>query len=308
MSTAIETNNLGKRYGDVVAVDDLSLRVLQGEIYAFLGLNGAGKTTTIRMLLGMVNPTAGEVYVLGTQIRHRFGNPWASVGYLVETAHAYPELTVRENLDVIRRLRPGTPPHAVARVIDQLGLTRYADRRAGTLSLGNVQRLGLAKALLHSPKLLILDEPANGLDPAGIVEIRELLLDLVREQGVTVFMSSHILGEVARLAHRIGIIHRGRLMQELDVLELERNRRRRLVIQTRDCEAAQSVLVNAGFLAKLMPDDLIEVTDDVALARPDEVATRLVGAGQAPTMLNIEQEDLEHYFLRLVGMDEENRP
>jgi len=305
MSTAIETSNLGKRYGDIVAVDDLSLRVLQGEIYAFLGLNGAGKTTTSRMLLGMVNPTAGGVNMLGTQIRHGKRNPWASVGYLVETPHAYPELTVRENLDIIRRLRPGTPSQAVARVIGQLGLTRYADRRVGTLSLGNVQRLGLAKALLHSPKLLILDEPTNGLDPAGIVEIRELLLDLVREQDVTVFMSSHILGEVARLAHRIGIIHHGRLIQELDVAELEHNRRRRLVIQTHDCEAAQSVLVNAGFLAKLMPDDLIEVKDDVALARPDEIATRLVEAGHAPTMLNIEQEDLEHYFLRLVDMDKD---
>jgi ABC-2 type transport system ATP-binding protein len=208
----------------------------------------------------------------------------------------------------MRRLRPGTEPKAVKRVIELLGLSTYADRRAGTLSLGNAQRLGLAKALLHSPKLLILDEPANGLDPAGIVEIRELLLELVREQGVTVFMSSHILGEVSRLAHRIGIIHQGRLIQELDVAELECNRRRRLVIRTRDCEAAQAVLVGAGFSAKLMPNRIIEVKDSVALERPDDIATQLVNAGHAPTMLNIEQEDLEHYFLRLVGIDQENPP
>jgi ABC-2 type transport system ATP-binding protein len=221
---------------------------------------------------------------------------------LVETADAYPELTVRENLEAMRRLRPGTEPKAVDRVIELLGLSTYADRRAGTLSHGNGQRLGLAKALLHNPELIILDEPANGLDPAGIVEIRELLLQLVRDQGVTVFMSSHILGEVSRLAHRIGIIHQGRLLQELDVDELERNRRQRLVVRARDCEAARAVLIAAGFSVDTTPDDTIEVKDIAAIERPDEIAARLVHAGHAPTMLNVEQEDLEHYFLRLVGM------
>jgi ABC-2 type transport system ATP-binding protein len=248
------------------------------------------------------------VCVLGTRIRVGGKKPWDSVGYLVETAQAYPELSVRENLETMRRLRPGTEPKAVERIIELLGLIPYADRRAGTLSLGNVQRLGLAKALLHSPKLLILDEPANGLDPAGIVEIRELLLELVREQGVTVFMSSHILGEVSRLADRIGIIHEGRLIQELDVAELERNRRRRLVIRTRDCEAAHAVLVGAELSAKLMPNNIIEVQDDVAFERPDAIATRLVNAGHPPMMLNIEQEDLEHYFLRLVGINNKENP
>ncbi len=200
MNTAIETNGLGKRYGDVTAVDNLSLRVRRGEIYAFLGLNGAGKTTTIRMLLGLVKPTAGEAVVLGTRVGKGSRETWASVGYLVETPHAYPELSVRENIEALRRLRPGTPPEAVDRVIDLLSLAPYAGRRSGTLSLGNAQRLGLAKALLHRPQLLILDEPANSLDPAGIVEIRKLLIKLAREEGVTVFISSHILGEVTRLA------------------------------------------------------------------------------------------------------------
>lgn len=303
MNTAIETNNLVKRYGDVTAVDGLSLRVAQGEIYAFLGLNGAGKTTTIRLLLGMVKPTAGEARVLGTRVRLGEKKPWDSVGYLVETADAYPELTVRENLEAMRRLRPGTAPQAVERIIERLGLTAYADRRAGTLSHGNAQRLGLAKALLHSPELLILDEPALGLDPAGIVEIRHLLSELAQEQGVTVFMSSHILGEVSRLAKRIGIIHQGRLLQELDVDELERNRRRRLVVRTRDCQAARSVLLSAGFSADITSDGTIEVKDNAAIERPDDIATRLVNAGHAPTRLDVEQEDLEHYFLRLVGMD-----
>ena len=144
----------------------------------------------------MVKPTSGAARVLGTRIRVGERKPWGSVGYFVETADAYPELTVRENLEVMRRLRPGTARCAVNRVIERLGLAEYADRRAGTLSHGNAQRLGLAKALLHNPELLILDEPANGLDPAGIVEIRNLLIELARDQGVTVFMSSHILGEV----------------------------------------------------------------------------------------------------------------
>ena len=302
MNTAIETNNLVKRFGDVTAVDDLSLRVARGEIYAFLGLNGAGKTTTIRLLLGMVKPTSGEARVLGSKIRVGENKPWNSVGYLVETADAYPELSARENLEAMRRLRPGIAPKAVDRVIELLGLSAYADRRTGTLSLGNKQRLGLAKALLHNPELLILDEPANGLDPAGIVEIRNLLIGLAREQGISVFMSSHILGEVSRLAKRIGIIHEGRLLQELDVDELERQRRRRLVVRTRDCQAARSMLLSAGFSVDLT-DGAIEVKDRAAIERPDDIANRLVNAGYPPTMLNVEEEDLEHYFLRLVGMD-----
>lgn len=303
MNTAIETNHLGKNYGSVMAVDDLSLRVARGEIYAFLGLNGAGKTTTIRMLLGMVKPTAGDAWVLGTRIRRGERTPWRSVGYLVEIPDAYPDLTVRENLEAMRRLRPGTASSAVDRVIEQLGLAAYADRRSGTLSHGNAQRLGLAKALLHSPELLILDEPANGLDPAGIVEVRNLLIELVETRGVTVFMSSHILGEVSRLAQRIGFIHRGQLIQELDVAQLELNRRQRLLVAARDMAAARAALAAAGFEARTLTNGTIEMTDQAAIARPDEVATQLVQADCAPTLLTVEQEDLEDYFLRLIGMD-----
>ena len=306
MNTVIETDSLVKRYGNVTAVGGLSLRVAKGAIYAFLGLNGAGKTTTIRLLLGMVKPTSGKVRVLGMEIRVGGKQPWDSVGYLVETADAYPELTVRESLEAMRRLRPGTKPQAVDRAIERLGLSAYADRRAGILSHGNAQRLGLAKALLHAPELLILDEPANGLDPAGIVEVRNLLIELARDQGVTVFMSSHILAEVSRLAQRIGIIHQGRLLQELDVDELERNRRRRLVASTRDCQAACSMLLSAGFSAEITSNGTIMLKDHAAIERPDDIATRLVHAGHAPTMLNVEEEDLEQYFLRLVGIDGAN--
>lgn len=303
MNMAIETNDLSKNYGDVLAVDHLSLQVSEGEIYAFLGLNGAGKTTTIRMLLGMIRPTTGYAQVLQTRVRLGSREPWESVGYLVEIPHAYPELTVFENLEVARRLHPGTEPEAVSQMIEQLGLAEYADRRAGNLSQGNAQRLGLAKALLHHPRLLFLDEPANGLDPAGIVEIRTLLRELAHQQGVTVFMSSHILAEVSRLAGRIGIIHQGRLLQELNIAELERNRRKRLLLRSRDPEAACRVLTTAGQPAGILQDGTIELKNATSVEHPEDINSLLVKAGTPPTQLMVEEEELEQYFLRLVGMD-----
>ena len=302
MNMIIETEDLGKHYGDVRAVEHLSLRVAEGEIYAFLGLNGAGKTTTIRMLLGMIKPTTGYARVLQTRVRLGSREPWGSVGYLVEIPHCYPELSVYENLEVARRLHPGTSREAVSRTIERMGLAPYADRRAGNLSQGNAQRLGLAKALLHSPKLLFLDEPANGLDPAGIVEIRELLLELAHEQGVTVFMSSHILAEVSRIAQRIGIIHNGRLLQELNIDELERNRRRRLLIRVRDTSAAFQALIAAGQPSVILKDGSLELKNSDCIERPDDINTILVKAGTSPTQLVVEEEELEQYFLRLVGM------
>jgi ABC-2 type transport system ATP-binding protein len=304
MNFPIETEDLGKRYGKVRAVEHLSLRVAEGEIYAFLGLNGAGKTTTIRMLLGMIKPTAGYAEVLQTRVRLGNREPWQSVGYLVEIPHSYPELTVYENLEVARRLHPGTPREAVGQIIERMGLAAYVGRRAGHLSQGNAQRLGLAKALLHGPKLLLLDEPASSLDPAGIVEVRQLLLELTHEQGVTVFMASHILAEVSRLARRIGIIHEGHLLQELDADELERNRRRRLLLRTRDVESARRVLIATGEPAEILQDGTIEIKSASSVEHPDDINQLLVEAGTPPTQLMVEEEELEQYFLRLIGMDE----
>jgi ABC-2 type transport system ATP-binding protein len=303
MTLLIETENLGKNYGDVKAVEHLSLRVAEGEIYAFLGLNGAGKTTTIRMLLGMIKPSTGSATVLQTRVKLGGRQPWASVGYMVEDPHAYPELTVRENLEVARRLHPGTPVKAISEIIERLDLSAYADRRTATLSHGNAQRLGLAKAMLHDPRLLILDEPANGLDPAGIVEIRELLRELTNQHGGTVFMSSHILAEVARLADRIGIINEGHLLRELNIAELERDRNKRLVLQVPDLAVAKSTLAAAGHPVTITEDGSIEIKSNGAIEHPGEINRLLVNAGTPPTRLVVEVEELEQYFLRLVGME-----
>ena len=303
MDYAIETNNLSKNYGDVFAVNKINLRVKRGEIYGFLGLNGAGKTTTIRALLGMIRPSEGSVKVLGQVLGHDGRGPWGQIGHLVESPSAYPDLSVRENLDIARRLQGIQNPKVVDEAMNQLSVASYADRKAGTLSSGNFQRLGLARALLHKPELLILDEPSNALDPAGIVEIRELLISLAREQGVTIFMSSHILTEVNLLADRIGIIHKGKLIEELDADRLEELRSQQLVINTRDLNKAKEVL--AGFEVMNLEDGSLATKDSRAITSPEMIATLLVNAGVPPTHLAIEQENLEEYFLRLTGNNHE---
>ncbi|HLM68308.1 MAG TPA: ABC transporter ATP-binding protein, partial [Longimicrobium sp.] len=213
-----------------------------------------------------------------------------------------PELTVRENLEVARRLHGVRDRAVTGASIERFGLGAYADRRAGTLSVGNRQRLGLARALLHSPALVVLDEPANGLDPAGVVEIRELLRALARDHGVTVFLSSHHLAEVDRLATRVGVIHGGRLVEEVDAGELDRRRERRLVVDARDRPAARRALAAAGYA--LQPEgegEVLVLREARAVDAPDEVARTLVAAGAAPTRLAVEQQALEDHFLHLVG-------
>jgi ABC-2 type transport system ATP-binding protein len=211
-------------------LNNISIHVNQGEIYGFLGLNGAGKTTLIQILLGMIKPNTGSVKLFEHKLDTNF-HFWNKVGYLVETPYSYPNLSVIENLKVYYQLRKLKDKSLIDTVVDRLKLNAYAHIKANHLSLGNQQRLGLAKALFHKPELLILDEPINGLDPEGIVEVRELLLDFARN-GSTVFLSSHILGEISKVANRIAIIHQGRLVNELTTSQLINLQQRKLIVKT----------------------------------------------------------------------------
>ncbi|MFS0673379.1 ABC transporter ATP-binding protein [Ornithinibacillus sp. 179-J 7C1 HS] len=300
MPAIIETKDLSKNYKGFQAVDKVSLQVNKGEIYGFIGLNGAGKTTMIRMLLGMIRPSDGNCYINGKKVQLEHYSIWDDVGYIVETPYGYPELTVKENLELFRGLRSIRDSHSVTSIMNKLNLTKYANKKAKTLSLGNAQRLGIAKALLHNPKILILDEPVNGLDPAGIVEVRELLHDLAMNHGVTIFISSHLLGEIAKIATKIGIIHDGKLLQELTSTELTQLLNRRLLINTQNQASTLETLQLNGFNSKMSTDGLIEIHTKQAIEHPEEIARTLVESGHLLTKLTVEEEDLESYFLRVI--------
>ncbi|MCF8379318.1 MAG: ABC transporter ATP-binding protein [Bacteroidales bacterium] len=304
MNDIIKTENLSREYGDVKAVSSLNLSVRKREIYGFLGLNGAGKTTTIRMLLGMVRPTSGAVYIQGEKVHANHTELWKKIGHLVETPNSYPNLTVRENLEIIRRLRLLPDKANVKTIIEKLQLGPYTNRKAKNLSLGNKQRLGLAKALIHTPEILILDEPTNGLDPAGIHDVREMLNDLAENHDVSIFISSHILGEISRFATRIGIIHEGRLVEEIDAGQLESLCKKQLLIRTKDLRAAHEIIVKNGFKNSKIENETIKIEDEAAVQNPDKVATILVNANCPPSLLYIKEEDLESYFLRIINKNE----
>lgn len=297
---AIEARGLAKSYGPVRAVSSVDLTVRRGEIYGFLGRNGAGKTTTVRMLLGLIRPDAGTISMLGSSLDRDRPGVLSRVGYLVESASAYPNLTVRENLDLQRRLT-GRPRSSVAEAMERLGLQEYERRRAGKLSLGNKQRLSLARALLHDPELLILDEPVNGLDPAGIVEIRTLLRRLADARGVTVFMSSHLLDEVEQLADRVGIVHRGCLVEEVDSAELRDRARLAVEVDVDDPGRAETLFRDQLGLRKVSRSGERTLRVEDPAARPEALAAALVGAGIALFRLISREEDLERHFMRLTG-------
>jgi ABC-2 type transport system ATP-binding protein len=294
----IQTTNLTKRYGETTAVDNVSIHVKEGEIYGFLGLNGAGKTTTIRLLLGLIKPDSGSCELFGKKPKQAT-RIWNEVGYLIETPHSYPNLSIVENLEVVCKLRGIPGKNLIDEIVARLKLEQYKNRKEKDLSLGNKQRLGLAKSLIHKPKLLILDEPINGLDPAGIVEVRELLKDLAENHGTTVFLSSHILSEIAKLTTRVGVIHNGALIQELKSAELDELIIKKLRVDTNDNKKAIMILENIG-LKVALNENIIELTNPEAIDSPEKIATILVQHHVPPKQLYVFKEELEHYFLRII--------
>jgi len=296
----IQTGKLTKKFGDTIAVDDVSINVREGEIYGFLGLNGAGKTTLIRLLLGMIKPDSGTISLFGQNAKQA-SLIWNDVGYLVETPYSYPNLTVKENLEVCYQLRGLKDKKQIDKIISVLQLGQYENKKAKFLSLGNSQRLGLAKALIHNPRLLILDEPINGLDPAGIVEIRAFLKDLVKNNNTTIFLSSHILSEISKVATRIGIVHNGKLIKEINTNDLEHQIIKKLCVNTSDNQKALQVLNSNDFTAAINGSGLIESVANKAITEPEAISALLVNSGFPPKMLNVIEEDLETYFLRMIG-------
>jgi ABC-type multidrug transport system ATPase subunit len=290
MELAIETRGLTKRYGQgIVAVDALDLRVSRGEVYAFLGPNGAGKTTTLRMLLGLVRPTSGTAKVLGAA-------PGAieRIGAMVEAPAFYPYLSGRDNLRVLARYA-GVDTERVEAVLAEVGLRGRADQRTGAYSLGMKQRLGVAAALLKDPELLILDEPTNGLDPAGMAEMRTFIRSLGSD-GRTVLLSSHLMGEVEQVSDRVGVISEGALVAEGTVEQLRG--RPRLRVRAEPAAAAVRVLgALPGVDAVTSRDGLLDVAVDPA--RAPEINRALVEVGIAVSALYAEQPSLEDVFLEL---------
>jgi ABC-2 type transport system ATP-binding protein len=292
----ITTRGLVKRYGRLRAVDGIDLDVRTGDVYGFLGANGSGKTTTVRMLLGLVLPTTGEVHLLGEPMPRAARRVLPRVGSLIEGPAHYGHLSGRANLTLLDGAGPGgsrrTRRRRVDTVLEQVGLAGVGRRPVKAYSLGMRQRLGLAGALLRRPELLVLDEPTNGLDPQGIHEIRDLLLELNRG-GTTVFLSSHLLAEVEQLCTRVGVLDRGRLVLQDDLATLTAPTGA-TVVETPDPER-----VRAALDGRVLAVDAVRAV--VRGADPAEVNAALVAAGVPVTGLALQRPSLEEVVLAAAG-------
>src|SRR5688572_26260937 len=244
MHSALSASHLTKVIGNRTIVDDVSFELLPGEVFGFLGPNGAGKTTTIRMLVGLIKPTQGTVTICGFDVRRDFEKAMRCIGCIVENPDLYRFMTGRENLEHFARMLRVNHDE-IERVAELVNLSHRLEQRVGTYSLGMRQRLGIAQAMLGSPRVLILDEPANGLDPAGIREIRELLRSLAAERGLAVFVSSHLLAEIELICDRVAIIHKGRLLRTGSVRELISSQRA-MEFRVGDVEGATAIFTERG--------------------------------------------------------------
>ena len=297
--TVIQTRGLSKRYKDSWAVDHLDLSVEQGDIYGFIGRNGAGKSTTLKLLCGLARPTQGEALIFGKPVRDSVAR--RRVGALIERPGLYLDLSGRENLRLCATLLGlDSPERQVAETLETVGLSPEEKKPVKHYSMGMRQRLGVALALLGGPDLLLLDEPINGLDPEGIREMRELLLGLNRERGLTILVSSHILGELSKIATRYGIIQRGRMVEQITAAELERKCADYLHLKADQPQKAAALLERELHLTRweMRPEGEIRIYETVD-ARA--VGQLLAQAGIVIEEMGLHRQDLEGYFLERMG-------
>lgn len=297
----IDTRSLTKTYGVNTVVDHVDLKIKPGRIFGLLGRNGAGKTTIMKMILGLITITSGEVHLFGRPLLKNQSKLYPRIGSIVETPGFYPNMTGTENLEIFARLRGTISKSAVADALRIVGLP-YQDRKVfSTYSLGMKQRLGIANALLNDPELLILDEPTNGLDPIGIAEIRTLFRSLCEEQGKTILISSHILSEISLMADDIGIIHEGKLLEEITMAELEKKSEKYIRVGVTSPTIAAQVLEQR----LLITNYHVEADQSIRIYETGidlvELNRALVSAGAGVSTVQICNDDLEDYFKKVTG-------
>ena len=299
MQTVIETKALCKQYGPHTAVDHVELHVPQGCVYGFIGPNGAGKSTTMKMLLGLIHPTAGRVRLLGQELTEKSRLPLLrQTGSLIESPAGYLHLTAQENLEIVADLK-GVPHKDIGRMLDIVHLTQDRNRRVGQYSLGMKQRLGIAMALLGSPKLLILDEPTNGLDPAGIQEMRALIRNMPAATGATVLISSHLLGEMEQMVEQVGIIDHGHILFEGPLTELQRHSRGNVTLRLLDPAKAAPILRANGLTAH--SDSCVVTLPPLQDALLADLVQKLAACGAGVVELTPHTKTLEEIFLSLTS-------
>lgn len=296
MEYIVETKHLTKTFGKEKAVSNLEMKIPKGEIYGFLGPNGAGKTTTIRMLLGLMRPSSGAVQLFGKDMKNNRIEILKNVGSLVENPSYYPHLTAKENLEASRKIL-NVPKKRIDEVLKQVRLHGVANKKVKGFSLGMKQRLGIAAAMLHQPELLILDEPTNGLDPSGIIEMRQLILSLPKEYGMTVLISSHLLSEIDQMATRVGIVSKGKMIFQDSIETMRKFAQASIQVKVNDNEAAWRSLLANGQKADLGEDCVtLQAEDD------EQVATSiqyLVRHGFSIYRVQEEKRSLENIFLEM---------
>lgn len=301
MEKIINTKNLTKVYGTESAVENVNLSVNKGEIYGFLGRNGAGKTTTISMLLGLVKPSKGQINIFGKDFFKNKKDILQRIGSTIEFSGFYNNLNAEENLKINAKLIGVHKKDAIKDALKTVGLYDERNKKVGNYSLGMKQRLGIARAILHNPELLILDEPTNGLDPVGIKEIRKLIKKLAETKKITIFMSSHILSEVQQVATTIGVIHEGKLLKEIKLKDLRKQNRKYVEFEVSD-DSKTTMLLETEFNIydyEVYPDNKVRIY--TAHDKISEINRLIVKNNIDVTKIYLSEDNLEDYFIKLTG-------